>query len=135
MKRDVLIIEDLDSDFEMMTRGLRRHSRADVRFLRMRGVQDASAYLDQAALADVPGFIVLDLRLLDGDGRELLGSFKKRSGWSAVPVVVWSASEEPSVRETCLREGAQDFVSKAADYNLARHNIEQIARQWLASVS
>lgn len=135
MKNDVLVIEDLDSDFEMIRRGFRRVDTAQARLVRMRSLQEANSYLDHAALAEVPGLIVLDLRLTDGDGRELLPSFQKRTGWNAVPVVVWSASDEPTVQENCLNQGAQAFFPKAANQQMTRRNIDHITKRWLSTLS
>lgn len=131
MKNDVLIIEDLDSDFEMMERGFRRVEKA--RLMRTRGVLETSRFIDGAE--SVPGLIILDLMLEDGSGAELLEDIKGRADWGSVPVIVWSAYTEPGVRDACLRAGAHDFVTKAADSRVTRQIVADIACEWEARLS
>lgn len=134
MKNDVLVIEDLDSDFEMMKRGFHRLD-PKARMVRLRSVEDVASYAETADATEVPGLIVLDLRLTDGDGREVLADLRKRTQWRSVPVIVWSAHSEPEVEETCIRAGARAFVAKAADTRVARQNIECITAHWQSQMA
>src|SRR5450432_764053 len=66
------------------------------------------------ALAAEPGFdlVLLDLRLGDADGFELL--IELRNGWPAVPVVVVSASDRSADVIRAIDLGAMGFVPKRA---------------------
>src|SRR5450432_1605497 len=66
------------------------------------------------ALAVEPGFdlVLLDLRLGDADGFELL--VELRNGWPAVPVVVVSASDRSADVIRAIDLGAMGFVPKRA---------------------
>jgi DNA-binding NarL/FixJ family response regulator len=66
------------------------------------------------ALAAEPGFdlVLLDLRLGDADGFELL--VELRNGWPAVPVVVVSASDRSADVIRAIDLGAMGFVPKRA---------------------
>lgn len=134
MKNDVLIIEDLDSDFEMVERGFRRVEKAPARLVRLRGVREACRFIDDVDAESVPGLVILDLVLEDGSGCELLETIKSRPAWEKVPVIVWSAYTEPGVRDECLRVGAHDFIPKAADSRVTRQNIADIASEWEAKL-
>ena len=129
MKKGVLIIEDHDSDFELVHRGFRRLENSPP-IVRTSGVQDTTKLIEQAAPEELPQLIVLDLRLTDGDGRELLTRFKDHPDWKTIPVLVWSAWGEPSVGESCRRHGAQEYFTKAADVTVARETINRIASHW-----
>jgi DNA-binding NarL/FixJ family response regulator len=66
------------------------------------------------ALAAEPNFdlVLLDLRLGDADGFELLAEL--RNGWPAVPVVVVSASDRSADVIRAIDLGAMGFVPKRA---------------------
>lgn len=60
----------------------------------------------------VPDLIVLDVRLPDADGRDLLAALKKDPKTTGIPVVVWSGGGEQSERRIVLELGAEDYVQK-----------------------
>jgi DNA-binding NarL/FixJ family response regulator len=74
----------------------------------------AGARSAREALALEPGFdlVLLDLRLGDADGFELL--IELRNGWPAVPVVVVSASDRSADVIRAIDLGAMGFVPKRA---------------------
>ncbi|HEY4958282.1 MAG TPA: response regulator transcription factor [Caldimonas sp.] len=74
----------------------------------------AGARAAREALAVEPGFdlVLLDLRLGDADGFELL--VELRNGWPAVPVVVVSASDRSADVIRAIDLGAMGFVPKRA---------------------
>jgi DNA-binding response OmpR family regulator len=63
----------------------------------------------------VPGMVdlvLLDLHLDDVDGETMLG---KLQGLLPAPVVVFSASSEKEVAESCMAAGAAAFIAKPFD--------------------
>ena len=74
----------------------------------------AGARAAREALAADPGFdlVLLDLRLGDADGFELL--VELRNGWPAIPVVVVSASDHSADVIRAIDLGAMGFVPKRA---------------------
>jgi two-component system, OmpR family, KDP operon response regulator KdpE len=84
-----------------------------LRALRERGhaVASSSAAMDglQAALADRPDLVVLDLGLPDLDGRELLRMLR---AVSTVPVIVATARDDEAEIVQVLDAGADDYVVK-----------------------
>jgi len=84
-----------------------------LRALRERGHAVAAAPAAmaglQAALAERPDLIVLDLGLPDLDGRELLRMLR---AVSTVPVIVATARDEESSMVQLLDAGADDYVVK-----------------------
>ena len=74
----------------------------------------AGARATREALAADPGFdlVLLDLRLGDADGFELL--VELRNGWPAIPVVVVSASDHSADVIRAIDLGAMGFVPKRA---------------------
>jgi DNA-binding NarL/FixJ family response regulator len=70
-----------------------------------------------------PDVVLLDLRLPDGDGWEVLRSLRG----SGAKLVVLSASDEPDVVERALRGGACAFITKRID----PHDLAAALRQAL----
>jgi CheY-like chemotaxis protein len=61
-----------------------------------------------------PDLIVLDIRLPDADGRDLLARLKRDPATAAIPVVVWSGYHADSSQRIAIELGAEDFVEKGA---------------------
>src|SRR5438046_9422628 len=78
--------------------------------------QTATTAATQAAVARLkPDLVVLDLRLKDGDGLDLIKIL--RAHFPALPTLVLSQHEETLYAERALRAGARGYVMKeeAAD--------------------
>ncbi len=58
---------------------------------------------------DRPDIVVLDLGLLDGDGKEVI---KRVREWSDVPIIVLSAREREAEKIEAFDLGADDYVNK-----------------------
>jgi DNA-binding NarL/FixJ family response regulator len=76
------------------------------------GVGGARAAREALARADDFDLLLLDLRLGDADGFELLAEL--RNGWPAIPVVVVSASDRSADVIRAIDLGAMGFVPKRA---------------------
>ena len=59
--------------------------------------------------ADAPDLVLLDPRLPDGDGKEIIRQVRK---WSDVPIIVVSADQRESEKIEALDLGADDYVTK-----------------------
>lgn len=129
MKRGVLIVEDLDSDFEMIQRGFGRLAEPPA-ILRSNSVQGTISLLEGTQAEERPRLIVLDLRLTDGDGQELLAKFREHPEWNSIPVLVWSAWSDPLAAESCQAQGARGYYRKAAEAKTARETVTHITSHW-----
>jgi two-component system KDP operon response regulator KdpE len=58
---------------------------------------------------DAPDIIVLDLGLIDGDGKDVIRQVR---AWSEVPIIVLSARDRDAEKIEALDFGADDFVNK-----------------------
>ena len=102
----VLFVED-----DAMNRRVVRDmlSVADVQMSEADGAQAGIAMID-AQDYDV---VLMDLRMPGMDGLEALRRIRARTdSKSKVPVVVVTADIAPDLRNECLREGADDFLTK-----------------------
>jgi CheY-like chemotaxis protein len=134
--RPILVVEDQDADYESMIRRLKKLS-VEAPIHRCIGVDEVHDHLGRwkAGIAQMPmpALLVLDLKLPDGDGQELLVRMKSDEAFKDIPVVVWSALSDPEVKERCLKGGASDFRSKAADNSITDEAIDHMVHLWRQS--
>jgi len=69
---------------------------------------------DVYSQAPLPDLVILDLNLPNMSGFEVLAEIR-RCGFSELPIVVYSASENPRDRETALELGANSYLVKGGD--------------------
>ena len=65
------------------------------------------------ALAELPDFIYLDLRLPKLDGFEVLERLREMPETAQIPVIILSNYGDPELRQRGLRLGALEFLVKA----------------------
>ena len=124
----VLIVEDSQSLAEIYSYTLRNEQ--------ARVVQAATLSAARAAVAaDPPAVVLLDLRLPDGDGTELLKEIKRADPDAAVIVITAHGSINGAV--DAIRGGAEDFLVKpfatqrlltTVRNNLERHRLSRLVR-------
>jgi len=117
----VLMAEDDPDDRFLVERAFRDiQSSGDLRF-----VEDGEAlvnYLFRSGkyadpeLFPRPSLILLDLNMPKKDGRQALIEIKKDPELQAIPVVVWTTSNESDSRIQCKEIGAASYVTKPIAY-------------------
>jgi two-component system response regulator len=85
---------------------------------------------DQPESSVQPRLVVLDLRLPDMSGLDVLREIRSRPELTTMPVVILSAEQSDTVVTSCLEAGANAFVTKAADYEHFRNSIRRLAVFW-----
>ena len=106
MSHTVLYIDDNDDNLVLVERILRR--REDVRLRVARTGRDGV----EAALGDPPSLILLDNRLPDSNGLQVLRQLAASPDTAAVPVVVLSGDTGQAMVNELLAAGASDFLAK-----------------------
>jgi two-component system, OmpR family, response regulator VicR len=101
----VLVVDD-EPDIVYMVKVILRSAGFEVDSAS--GVADAIAHLK----GDDPALVLLDLRLGDGEGWQVLSHLKSDGRTSRVPVVILSAHASPATAERALREGARGYITK-----------------------
>ncbi|ATU72851.1 Transcriptional regulatory protein qseB [Gluconacetobacter sp. SXCC-1] len=85
----------------------------------------------RAALATVAyDFMLLDLGLPDGNGRDLLREIRRTS--SDIAILVTTAEDQVSDRIAGLSDGADDYIVKPYDLNELVARIAAVARRYAA---
>ena len=106
MSHTVLYIDDNDDNLVLVERILRR--REDVGLRVARTGRDGV----EAALGDPPSLILLDNRLPDSNGLQVLRQLAASPDTAAVPVVVLSGDTGQAMVNELLAAGASDFLAK-----------------------
>jgi CheY-like chemotaxis protein len=109
MKRLVLYIEDAEVNIRLVERILKLRPQVEL----------AAATTGEAGLVcaadNSPSLVLLDWRLPDIDGGEVLRRLKASHQTAAIPVVVFSGDSGQEKVEEILRLGAAQFLPKPFD--------------------
>src|SRR6195952_4208331 len=106
----VLYVEDNEQDADLTCRRLGRLA-PDIAIVTAHTLADARARLAAGSLPDV---LLIDVRLPDGNGLELLGEVRERG--LPIAVVMLTGSGDEALVVTALRSGADDYVVKSGTY-------------------
>jgi len=107
--RVVLYIDDSEDNIRLVTRMINRHPGLDLRAART-GRDGVSM-----AIADRPDLILLDNRLPDCGGAQVLAKLAADPATAAIPVIVLSGDSDRPTIDALLAAGAADYVVKPFD--------------------
>lgn len=105
MGRRVLVIDD-EPDIVYMVKVILRSAGCEVSTAA--GIKDGTAMIE----SDDPDLILLDLRLMDGDGMEVLDAMRATGKIDSIPVIILSAHATPATSEKALAAGAKGYITK-----------------------
>lgn len=105
MGRRVLVIDD-EPDIVYMVKVILRSAGCEVSTAG--SVTEGTAMLE----TEDPDLILLDLRLADGDGMEVLDAMRASGKIESIPVIILSAHATPSTSEKALAAGAKGYITK-----------------------
>jgi CheY-like chemotaxis protein len=108
MSHSMLYIEDNENNIELVEALLRRRPHIDLH-VAMNGRDGVQAAVDKQ-----PGLILLDNRLPDATGGEILRELAAAAATAAIPVVVLSSDTDELIDEL-LASGAAESVGKPFD--------------------
>jgi two-component system, sensor histidine kinase len=126
-----LVIKDLETETEkilvllvddqaMVAEGVRRMLAADPA-IAFHYVSDSKQAIESAIRVG-PTVILQDLVMPGVNGLDLLREYRNNPLTSAVPVIVLSSKEEPTIKQMAFESGANDYMVKLP------HQIELLAR-------
>lgn len=119
-RKTVLLVED-DMDARDIYRTTLNH--VGYRVIEAPTVKDAR----DAVRAFVPDIVILDCRLPDGDGLELVNAWRD-SKMGSVPVIVVSAHRERQDLDAAVLAGADLFVPKPCPGNVLAAHVDRVIR-------
>jgi DNA-binding NtrC family response regulator len=113
----ILVVEDEPTLARQLERALRGAGH-EVR------VADCGADVPRALVEGSPDLVLLDLRLPDASGLDLLKEI--RSADASLPVVMMTAYSSVEDAVEAMRSGATDYLSKPLDLEKVRRLVEQL---------
>jgi CheY-like chemotaxis protein len=131
----VLLVEDNCDDALLIRRAFRKAGLASPAHV-VNG-DAAVAYLSQAAEGDqastqLPGLVLLDLKLPRKSGLEVLAWLREHETLRRLPVVVLTSSREaPDVRRA-YDLGANSYLVKPVGFEALRQLVEALGLYWLS---
>ncbi len=134
-RRHILVVEDLDEDFETVQDAIRRGGvlhpvvRATSGQACLRLLRESAGQRDA-----LPALVLMDLNTPGDDGREALREIRSDTRLETLPLVVLSASANPRDLQYCYREGANAYHVKPVDHAAHLQVLQQIFAYWLGSV-
>ncbi|RAW00282.1 response regulator [Pseudochryseolinea flava] len=106
---NILLIEDDQDDIDLMQDALNDNS-VDCSIMVIKQGDKAIPYLESCK--KFPDVILLDLNLPKIHGREILDSIKSSHSFKDIPVVILTTSSSKEDIESCLKAGANSFITK-----------------------
>lgn len=132
---EILIIEDNEDHLALTMEAL---AEAGLRNpIRTAGsLRQARAYLEQCATGtpqgdrDLPCVILLDVRLPDGSGMEVLREVRQHSRLSTTPVVVLTSSDHTPDINRAYQLGANSYLVKPISFERFHQKVREAGLYW-----
>ena len=132
----ILLVEDNADDVDLTMYALRKNNIQNELVVMRDGVE-ALEYLfgvdcyGKGATVEIPGLILLDLKLPRVNGLQVLERLRGDERTSLVPVVVMTSSGEAlDVRKT-YQLGANSYIRKPVDFEEFVDSIKKVLHYWL----
>lgn len=130
----ILLVEDNLADVELTLRAFRRRKLANSITVARDGEQALDYVYRRGAFAGgapVPGLILLDLRLPNMDGLEVLRELKSHPVYRNIPVVVLTTSGQDGDIKRSYELGAASYIVKPLEFEKFQEVIERIDLYWI----
>ena len=113
MPNRTILLADDDSEDKAIIQEAMEQLNADVVLWLAEHGEDALHQLEKNTKAGtLPCLIVLDLNMPKMNGVQTLRNLKSDARFKDIPVIIYSTSINPLEKETCLKLGAETYVTK-----------------------
>jgi two-component system response regulator len=132
----ILLVEDNPDDEELTLRALKKNNIRNTVVVARDGAE-ALDYLfctgssSGRDASDLPGVILLDLKLPKVDGLEVLRRLRADQRTRLLPVVILTSSIEEQDRLKGYGLGANSYVRKPVDFSQFSEAVRQLGLYWL----
>jgi len=127
----ILLIEDSLGECELFRQALKQTG-FDVALYTEHVVEAAFHFLeDRVHHHPFPSLILLDLKLGRRNGCDFLKRLRADVRFAAIPVVVFTTSDDQTDQARCYASGANGYVVKPGTFDELVHCTSDICRYWL----
>ena len=126
----ILLVEDNPRDAELTLRAFAKSNLANNILVAHDGVEALEIVYGRTG-AERPRVILLDLKLPNLDGLEVLRQLKSDERTRAIPVVIVTSSNQDPDIKTAYDLGANSYVVKPVDFEAFMKIMSQLGFYWL----
>ncbi len=128
----VLVVEDSAAQCELLTQALAEHG-FDAEIHIEQGIAPALSYLDHQLERHtvLPRLILVDLKLTNGNGLDILHYIRHHDRLHLVPVIILTSSDAHIDIQTSYGAGANAYVIKPGTYSEFVTLMRDLCRFWL----
>src|ERR1051325_305835 len=133
--KDILLVEDNPADAKLTMIGLKDCNLSN----RVIHVEDGEEALDYIFgkgkftgrdITELPVLVLLDLKMPKVDGIEGLEKIRGDEVTKAIPVTVFTSSQEDPDVKRCYELGVNSYVVKPLDFDKFNHVIAEVGLYW-----
>ncbi len=82
----------------------------------------------------LPSLILLDIKLIKGNGLELLKEIKSNFKFKAIPTLMLSSSDRDDDKAKAYKYGCNQYLEKPRNYNELKNNFPKIIEFWCKKI-
>jgi two-component system response regulator len=133
---EILLVEDDASDVELTLRALKSRNLANQVFVARDGAEALDFFFGEGAhpwreIGIAPRVVLLDLKLPNVDGLEVLRRLKSDERTRSLPVVILTSSREEPDIATAYRLGASSYIVKPVDFEAFARAVSEVGLYWV----
>jgi len=126
----ILSVEDNPSDVLLMARVFKKRvPNYDVIFFPDADVTEDFLHKKHVD-NNLPNLVILDIKLVKGNGLDLLHYLKQDDRFKHLPVVILSSSDREDDKRTAYNHGCNDYVEKPKNYEFLNSKLPEIVNSW-----
>ena len=135
--KSILLVEDNLDDADLALRVLRTGRISSDVVVTHDGVEALEYLFGLGAYAGrdlrvMPACLLLDLKLPNLDGLEVLRRLRADPRTRLIPIVILTSSSEPQDIRAAYRLGANSYICKPVNFSLFADAVRQVEHYWLA---
>ncbi len=126
----ILCAEDNENDITLMQRIFDlKLKEFDVVF--HTNTEDCITFLkDKFLKKELPILAVLDIKLINSNGLEILKFIKQDSRFKNIPVIMWSSSDRQDDKMKAKEFGCDDYIEKPKNYLDLKSKLPEVIFSW-----
>ncbi|HAM71022.1 MAG TPA: two-component system response regulator [Verrucomicrobiales bacterium] len=133
-QRPILLVEDNPDDRDLALRALAK-CRPGFPVVPLSSGAEVISYLQGSCLAGgsspCPSFVLLDLKMPQVDGLEVLRRVRGEQGLPRIPIIVMTCSTERRDIAAAYALGANSYLTKPVEYGRFVDLLDSVCRYWL----
>jgi CheY-like chemotaxis protein len=132
----IIVVEDNPDHAELITESIKEANILNKVFWFDNGpealkfINKEGEYQDESKFPS-PALIMLDLRLPDMSGKEILQQLKSDENTKTIPVVVLTSSGQDQDIEDCYKLGANSYITKPISFGDFIEKVKSIPMYWM----